>query len=382
MTSANPSHDSRDHVVHVIGSLQIGGAEKMLVNFIKAADQDRFRYTILCLSSRGEMADEVLGAGVNLEVRKVRFRTFFRDIGNLAHWFRTQRVRVIHSHMFYASLCSRIAGLRAGVPVLVTTEHGKEPWKKWWQIKLDNFLSRKTYYHIAVSVDVRNIRIRRDGVSPDRITVIPNGVPIPQKTNESRVRKGLRAEFGFEDDTFVIGTVGRVIGAKDYPLLLEALVLVRKSIPHSHWLQVGDGPDREKIMGLAEKLGLSSSVTFAGRRSDVGDLLEAMDVWVMSSAREGLPVALLEAMAAGKPIVATDVGGIPDAVDNDISALLVPAGDAEALAGCIVKIREDVQLAGKLASAARERAMRKFGIEAVTRKIENIYLQGLSDRPL
>ena len=178
MSSTRPN-GNRVHVVHVIGSLQTGGAEKMLLNFIGAADRERFRHTILCLTAEGDMAGEVAETGADLKVMPVRFRTFPRDVGRMVRWFRAEDVRVVHSHMFFASLWSRIAGLRAGVPVLVTTEHGKEPWKKAWQIRLDGWLSRRTFHHIAVSEDVRNIRIERDGVDPARITMIPNGVPIP-----------------------------------------------------------------------------------------------------------------------------------------------------------------------------------------------------------
>jgi len=283
--------------------------------------------------------------------------------------------------MFYASLWSRIAGLWARVPVLVTTEHSQEHWKKWWQIKLDHFLSGKTYHHVAVSEDVREIRIRRDGFSPDKITMIPNGVPIPENVGDPVVRQQVRAEFGLDENAPVVGTVGRMIGVKGYAFMLEALALARHSIPSLHWLQVGDGPDREKIMELAEKSGLSDSVSFAGKRSDVPDLLESMDIWVMSSTHEGLPMALLEAMAAGKAIVATNVGGIPDVVEHEVSALLVSPRNPEDLRSAIVRVCDDGPLAKKLAGAARIRAKKDYGIEAVARKIEKIYIQGLATKP-
>lgn len=350
----------------------------MLLNFLGAADQEKFRHTILCLTSRGEMADAIEGTGIGMKVYQVRFRSFLKDIGHLAGWFRAENVQIVHSHMFYASLWSRIAGLRAGVPVLVTTEHGKEPWKKWWQIKLDHFLSGKTFHHIAVSEDVRNIRIKRDGVELGRITMIPNGVPIPAGVGDTEAGRRVRAEFGIEKATPVIGTVGRVIGAKGYPILLEALAMARKSVPDLHWLQVGDGPHRKQIMAQAETMGLAPCISFAGRRTDIHDLLEAMDVWVMSSTHEGLPVALLEAMAAGKAIVATDVGGIPDAVDHGVSALLVPQQNAGELARGMVRLFEDELLKDRLAAAARDRATKDYGIDAVTRQIEKIYLDGMA----
>ena len=190
----------------------------------------------------------------------------------------------------------------------------------------------------------------------------------------------IRAEFGIAEGAPVAGTVGRMIEVKGYPLMLEALALARQSVPDLHWLQVGDGPDREKIMELAAERGLTSAVSFAGSRSDVGDLLAAMDVWVMSSTHEGLPVSLLEAMAAGKPIVATEVGGIPDVVEDGVSALLVPSGRAAELAAALVRVLENDALARSLGANALDRARRKYSIEAVSRRIEDIYLRGLEER--
>lgn len=375
----NSSHQLGEpaHVVHVIGALRTGGAEKMLINFLGAVDKQRFRHTVICLSARGEMAADAESHGVPVVLFAVRMRYILRDVNKLAKWFRQHDVAIVHSHMFFASFWARLAGLRAGVRVMVTTEHGKEPWKKKWQSLLDRLLSRKTWHHIAVSEDVRNIRISRDGIHPDRISVIPNGVPIPREEELVGLSKEARRECGLANDATIIGSVGRMIEAKAYPDLLRALAIARKEVPSLHWLQIGDGPEREMLMEMASREGLSDSITFAGRRRDIPTLLGTIDIWVMSSIREGLPVALLEAMAAAKPIVATDVGGIPDAVDDGVEALLVPAGRPEKLAVGIITAATDRSLAAGLAHAARGRAIRDYSIDAVARKIEAIYIAGL-----
>ncbi len=161
---------------------------------------------------------------------------------------------------------------------MVTTEHGKELWKNRWQIMANRWLSRRTYRHIAVSNDVAGIREKRDGLQADRIVVIPNGVPIPEQVDDPRARARIRREFGLGNDQPVFGTVGRVVEPKAYPVLVDALVKARKKIPGLHWLQIGDGPDRESLMALAEVQGMTGAITFAGRRRDIPDLLAAMDV--------------------------------------------------------------------------------------------------------
>ena len=366
------------HVVHVIGALQTGGAEKQLINYLRAADHEQFRHSVLCLGERGDMADEVADLEVPVVVRSVRFRNVLKDMAWLTRWFTDQQVDVIHAHMFYSALWSRVAGLRAGVPVMVTTEHGKELWKNRWQIFANRWLSKRTFRHIAVSEDVAGIRLRRDGFQPDKMVVIPNGVPIPDLLEDQGARARIRREFELKDGQPVFGTVGRVVNAKAYPVLLDALGQARATIPDLHWLQIGDGPDREPLMASAAALGITDSITFAGSRRDISDLLAAMDVWVMSSIREGLPVSLLEAMAARKPILATRVGGIPDAVTDGVSALLVAENDPAVLADGLIRLFQEDTMAGNLAVEARQRVERDFSIGAVAGRIEDIYRNGLS----
>ncbi|MCB1185150.1 glycosyltransferase, partial [bacterium] len=243
MTGSLPLSGEPAHVVHVIGALNTGGAEKMLLNFLGAVDRARYRHTIVCLTARGDMAAEAEAMGVPVVLFPVRMRRLPLDVARFADWMRREDVRIVHSHMYFASFWSRLAALRAGVPVLITTEHGKEPWKTWWQSRIDRFLSRRTHHHIAVSDDIRNIRIERDGIDPARITLIPNGVPIPNLKGAEQLRAELRTELGLASDEKVIGSVGRVIHAKAYPDLLAAFVLARRLVPGLRWLQIGDGPD-------------------------------------------------------------------------------------------------------------------------------------------
>ncbi len=366
------------HVVHVIGSLRTGGAEKMLVNLLQAADRTDFRYTVLCLSTAGELAPQVEACGVSVKVYPVRFRNFPADVIGLARWFQREKVRIIHSHMYYATLWSHLAGMLAGVPVRVTTEHGKELWKNKLQIVLGRWLSRGTFRHIAVSEDVKVIRQREHGIAPEKILVIPNGVPIPQAVDCRDDRRRIRVEFNLSSDQPLIGTVGRVVEAKDYFSMVRALALVRKEIPTVHWLQVGDGPLLDRLRREVSAQELDEAVSFCGQRSDIPNLLRAMDLWVMSSVREGLPVSMLEAMAEGVPVVATDVGGIPDAVSHGESAWLVPPGKPRELAAGIVKVLQSPELAGCLAARAKERVVRDYSIQAVAGKIGDIYRMGLS----
>lgn len=365
------------HVVHVIGRLQTGGAERQLVNYLLAADRRDFRHTALCLVERGALADTVEAAGVRVVRIRVRSRDAVRSLWRLAAWLRREDAAIVHTHMHHAALWGRVAAKLAGVPVLVTTEHGKELWKNRLQVAVDRRLSRWTARHIAVSEDGLEIRRRRERVAADRILLIPNGVPIPADPRNDAGRDRVRQEFGLAPQTPVLGTVGRLVEAKGYEHLIEALRLLRRDYPDLRWLAAGDGERRPALAQLAAERGLSDAVIWAGMRDDVGDLLAAMDLWIMSSVREGLPVALLEAMAASKTIVATNVGGIPDAARDKREAILVPPADPQALAAAIAKLLREPDLAQALAEAARKRATAEYGIAGVARRIEEVYHQEL-----
>lgn len=368
------------HVAHVIASLQMGGAERQLVNYLLAADRQEFKHTVVCLSRRGELAEQVEEAGIPVVVVRMRSRYAPACLWRLARWLRREEAAVVHTHMHRPAMWGRLAGRMAGVPVLVTTEHGKELWKNRLQVALDQLLSRWTSRHIAVSRDGMEIRLRRERVAPERILLIPNGVPIPDDPENAGGRRRIRDEFGLGPDQPVIGSVGRVIAAKGYSHLLEALKILRTQTPGLRWLAVGDGDSRATLASRAVELGVADTVIWTGARSDVGDLLAAMDLWVMSSVREGLPVALLEAMAARKPIVATRVGGIPDAVNHGSEALLVPPENPGELAKAITTLLQDPQQASTLAAAARQRAAAEYSIASVAGRIEGIYREELSKR--
>ena len=366
------------HVGHVIGSLRTGGAERQLVNYLLAANRTEFRHTVYCLEARGELAEIVESAGIPVQSVAIRRRYAPWSVGRFASRLRSDGIAILHAHMHDSAMWARLSGRLAGVPVMLTTEHGKELWKGPVRIAIDHHLSRWTARHIAVSRDGMELRQKRERLPAEKMILIPNGVRIPEVADLAHSRSRLRDEFGLAQDDQVIGTVGRVVAAKGYEHLLGALAILRRDCPRVRWLAVGDGDLRGALAERAVAAGLGDAVVWAGRRSDVDELLATMDIWVMSSIREGLPVALLEAMAAGCPIVATDVGGIPDAVRDAREGLIVPAGDAEALAYAIARMLSDRSFALKMGAAARARAIAEYGIMSVAERIESVYRDELA----
>jgi glycosyltransferase involved in cell wall biosynthesis len=279
--------------------------------------------------------------------------------------------------MHQPSLWGRLAGLVAGTPVMLTTEHGRETWKGPLRVAADHLLSRVTSRHIAVSIEGRQIRIRRERIDPRRIVLIPNGIPLPSRPNDPVIAARIRREFGVAPEAPLLGSVGRVVAEKGYEDMLAALRGLVRIHPGIRWLVVGQGERQTELARIAHRSGLDEVVIWAGQRDDVAEILHALDIWVMCSVSEGLPVALLEAMAARLPIVATRVGGIPDAVADHEEARLVSPGVPDDLAQAIVGLLDDRAEASKLAEAARARAKRDYGIVGVAARIEALYREEL-----
>jgi len=258
------------------------------------------------------------------------------------HWtlfelFRRMRPEVVHSHHFSPLLNTVAAAKLAGVPRLVHTEHSREYLEnrpdycralRWMSRLSDAFVvvgnRMASYYRDEVRVAARRLRVIRNGIDVDRYHAV---------TNVAGVRRALGLPAGL-----LVGTAGRFFPEKNYGTLLQAVAALVPSLPNVHLIMMGDGPERPALEAAAAELGVTDSVHFLGWRSDVADLLPLLDVFVLSSLSEGLPLVVLEAMACGVPVVTTPVGDLPEIVVEGRTGFLFPIGDADALAGIVRRL--------------------------------------------
>ncbi|MGQ9695996.1 MAG: glycosyltransferase [Thermodesulfobacteriota bacterium] len=367
-------------LLFLITGLNYGGAESQLV---RLANRLKFRgWDVLVVSLMPPLAyaEELEAAGI--PVFSLGIKRKLPDpwpVIRLVKLIRKWRPRIVHSHMVHANLLVRIARPLAPVPVLICTAHSIDEGGHFREIlyRLTDPLCELT---IQVSEAGQERYLRVGAVPRHKIRYIPNGVDTMRFRPDHKVRLGLQKKLGIEDH-FVWLTVGRFAPQKDYPNLLQAFIYITRENPKTVLLIAGDGPLRPAVQGLVHELGLDNKVQFLGIRRDVCELMSAADAYVMSSAREGMPMVLLEASAMALPIVATDVGGNSEVVIEGQSGFLVPPKNPLALAQAMRRLMElPDEERRKMGEAARRHIEAKFAIDRVVDMWEALYHELLAKK--
>ena len=358
-----------------------GGAEKVAYEFVRRLDPDRFE-SYLCTTraphhTRVESVarDRLELAAQGIKVLDLNRESHFdlwpwRDVFKL---MRRESIDIVHAHMPRASVPGALLARLAGVPVVISHEHGSALEGKIARRLLDRYvvatLSTKI---LAVSEWDRENIIAAEGIPPDRITVLPNGIPAPPEQGPD-IRTELRVPTGVP----LIGAVGRLFPEKGYDDLIRAVTLLLHRGRDLRCVILGDGREwhEQELRALIAQLGVGGQVMMLGRRTDVPDAIRSFDIAVLSSRREGSPLAMLEYMAGGAPIVATRVGGVPELVHDGEHALLVGPQDPEALAAALERLLDDPALAQRLGAAARARQRAEYDLDVVVHRLERLYVE-------
>jgi glycosyltransferase involved in cell wall biosynthesis len=362
-------------ILHVIDKLSMDGANPssvalLLAEWVRHRDATRFEAAVAVLQPPNDAGRHLEAAGVRVFYLPYG-KYSFAAVSAIVDLVRRERIALVHLHGYRAANFGRLAARRARVPA-VMHEHARlrvQP----HQYAMDWLLRRQTDVAIAVSETVRGFLVEGRAVPRDRIRVVWNGVAVEsfQAPDPDRVAS-FRREFGVDEAHHLVGTITRLREEKGNRYLIEAAVEVCRACPNTRFVIVGDGPLRRELEDLRTTLGLDERLFFAGFRRDIDVALAAMDVVTVPSLTEGLPLAVLEAAAAGRPLAASAVGGTPEIITSEVHGLLVPAANAPALAAAVVRLLRDPALAHKLGQAARERS-RDFSIERNVAAIEHLY---------
>ena len=357
-------------VMHVIDSMGHGGAEWLIVEHVRHAGPGV--ESRICAINRGGAALEAAaagGAGVRVLGKGERR---LDGVWRLARWMREESVDVVHGHNPVGGLYAALAARIAGVPVVFRTEHsihypGRHSAVYPFLEVLSTALTRRV---VCVCQAVLESHVRRMPWAARRFVTVANGIsPAPH----TRPRETVRQELGLATDARVALTVGSLTPAKAHDVLIAAFAEVAAAEPRAILLIAGEGALRPSIEAEIARRGLAARARLLGARGDATDLMEACDVFVLSSVREGLPVTVLEAMRAARPVAATRAGGTAEAVEDGVTGRVVAMRDAAALAAALVELLGDPERAARMGQAGRRRWAERFTAERMVADTESLY---------
>ena len=362
-------------VMFVITCMPVGGAETLLVNLVRRLDRDRFLPELCCLKYFGPLG-EVLAAEIPAFTGLLKNKYDVAVLSRLTRLLQRRRVDAVITvgtggdKMFWG----RLAAWRAGVPVIASALHstGLPDHVEW----LNRRLAPITDAFIAVAEPHARYLAEQEGCPPDKVRVIPNGVDT-ERFRPLAADDRLRATLKLTPSAPVAAIIAALRPEKNHELFLAAAARIYRARPDARFLVIGDGAERSKLETLASQLDLNDAVSFLGTRSDVPELLSLVDVLMLTSHMEANPVSILEALACGKPVVATRVGSIPESIHDGENGYLVPPGGEEALASRVLELFNAPELARQFGQAGRRRVVDDWSLERMVsgyeQLIEGIY---------
>jgi glycosyltransferase involved in cell wall biosynthesis len=382
-------------VIRVIARLNIGGPAIHVVNLNAGLDHARFESLLVSGTENpgeGSMLDYALSHGVQpIVVPEIVGEATFkpRDLKALAKLYRLirrERPHIVHTHTAKAGFLGRLAGWLAGVPVIIHTYHGHvlhgyySPLKGWLLRCMEKALARITDCIVAVSPRVKGELVAYGIASSEKITVIPLGFDLEPFFGCQKHRGGFLRELGLNDGFRLVGIVGRIFPIKNHRLFLDAASRLAAFDSAVRFVIVGDGTLREDMERHARELGIADRVIFTGWRRDLPRIYADLNVLVVSSDNEGTPVSAIEAMASGRPVVGTRVGGLPDIIIDGENGYIVPPRNPEALAEAILRLLQGPELASRMGRAGQAMARERFTVKRLIADTENLYLRLLKEK--
>jgi glycosyltransferase involved in cell wall biosynthesis len=362
----------RVRVLYLSHAFMVGGAEEMVLNLVRHLPADRYEPMVCAIHEPGPVGLEIAATGVPF--RALGRVPGVRDplaLAALYRYLRETRPDIVHTFLLTASLYGRLAAIAARVPIVVGTEVNIYERKRRHHAFAERLLMAGTDAVIASAASVKAFYVRQIGADPSRVDVVYNAVDFDM-LRTSASREEIRASLDLPAGAITAGVIARLTDQKGHTVLLDALATTPE-LARLHLVIIGDGPLRAALEAQAARLKLSSRVHFLGARRDLGDLLSMMDLFVLPSLWEGLPLSLVLAMGAGLPVVSTSVAGIPELVLDGETGLLVPPGDVPALGAALARLVRSGDDRARLGRAGRAFVLPRFGIDGYVAGITGLY---------
>lgn len=369
-------------VMHVIQELNVGGAERVVANYVKNHDRAMFTPQVCAISEGGAVADEIEACGVKVTVLGKRPGLDLSVIGRFRKLVADEGVKILHLHNPPANNWGVPASLLNHGVVTVRTEHNvfyKGRIVRGYPV-INMALGMFNSKIITVSEQVKKSHLAKDFLNRKKYVTVYNGIEggIYKKHYDT---DRIRHELAIPSGSPVIGKIASLSRQKAYPVFLMCAAAVLKKRPDAVFLAIGGGKLKQELESARDAMGLGGKVIFTGIRHDIPMLLQLMDIFMLSSDWEGLPMTVLEAMASSRPCVVTDVGGNREAVIDGETGIITPPGDPDALATAVLGLLENKKLMKRMGEKGRERFENNFTVESMVAKTESIYLRALGIQP-
>lgn len=361
-------------ILILLDTLESAGAENVAVNIATRLKNSAEFVPIVCSTRRGGVLEEAL------RHHNINYVLLGRNRSYEAHKFlplrriiKEENVQIIHAHKLWSNFWCGILGRLCRVPVIA---HCHAQLYNFGNLLADKLIERLSYRIVSISEYERKRLIKEEGISPDKIVTIYNGIEVGKFKTEPNL--DLKRQLGIRNECSVVGIVAAFRPQKNHELFLLAARELLKKNQNISFLLVGDGPTRKRIEELASNLGVAKNCIFTGARKDMPDILSVIEVGVLSSHWEGLPLAVLEYMASSKPVISTNVGGVPEVVEDGLNGFLVQPGNFKMLAQRINGLIENKNLALEMGRRGLSLLNREFTTESMMKKIESLYAQVLT----
>lgn len=356
-------------IVYLINELDVGGAERALYQLAVGIDRTTFLPRVVALHGRGEVGNWLKQKGVAVSYLELSSGYDLRALTHLRRLLVQSRAQILHSFLFEANFIGRIAARTAGVPVVVSSLRVAEKRKR--DLWLDRLTIRLVDVETCVSEAVRKYAIERAGIPPAKLVTIHNGIDFSRFIGD---RKAARTKLELSEDAPVVLSVGRLHEQKGFAYLVHAAKHVVRKFPSLQLLIAGIGPLEKELRQLIQQLELEKNVHLLGFRDDIPDLVQAADLFVLPSLWEGLANVILEALAAGKPVVATDVEGTSEVIRDGHSGILVPPANSQALADATITVLSNQRLAKLMGKRGQQLVKQNFTLARMVQQHEKLYL--------
>lgn len=359
------------NILHLIETSEPGGAETVLANIAKHLDPDTFD-SLVCVLEDGWLTEHLKKLGIPYVVIENKWSYDPLFLIRLTRLIRRHRIDIVHSHEFMMTVYGAVGAKLTRVP-MIGTMHGKVYYpERARRVRMLKFALSLSSKMVAVSEDLRKYLAGLFGSDSAKLITLYNGIDL-SKYSSIESKQQSRELLSISENAPVAGTVGSLFKVKGLNYLLDAVPMIRNAHPDFVLLIAGEGEQESELKSQAESLGLGESVRFLGFRDDIPRVLNAMDVYVCSSLSEGHSLSILEAMALAVPIVATEVGGNPELIDDGLNGILVKKEDPSALADGICSLLNDPDLGKKFGDESRSIVEERFSLESMIREYSNLY---------